>query len=220
MSSAAIVLDLPFRGRWRAEMSPARRVPSHGTHLFGVTHAIDFVGVDDDGRSAPVTWRSRLSSEQPDVFAGFGRPILAPAAGTVVLAHDGEADHVGRRSALTLLPYMFSQAARVREGIGAIAGNHVVIALEQGGPFVGLVHLRRGSIAVRAGDTVATGDRLADCGNSGNSTEPCVHLQVTDSTQWSTARGIPMLFRTYRSAVTGEIVQNGMPAEREIVEPL
>ena len=201
-------------------MSPARRVPSHGTHLFGVTYAIDFVGVDDEGRSAPVTWRARLASEEPDAFVGFGRPILAPAAGTVVVAHDGEPDHVGRRSALTLLPYMFGQGDRVRKGINAIAGNHVVIALGKEGPFVGLVHLRRGSIAVAAGDTVATGDRLAGCGNSGNSTEPCVHLQVTDTTQWSTARGIPMVFRGYRSAVTGGIVQNGMPAEREIVESL
>ena len=62
-------------------------------------------------------------------------------------------------------------------------------------------------------------DLLAECGNSGNSTEPCVHVQVTDSTDWHTARGIPIRFRAYRSVSTGATVQSGLPGEREIVEP-
>ena len=53
-----VVLEYPFRGRWLARNSPARRIPSHGTHLFGVTYAIDFIGVDEHGRSGPVTWRT------------------------------------------------------------------------------------------------------------------------------------------------------------------
>lgn len=210
-----IVLDLPFRGRWRAEMSPARRVPSHGTDLFGISHAIDFVGVDDRGRSAAPT---RRLSQPADSFAGFGRPILAPVAGTVVSVHDGELDHVGRRS-LALIPYLLGQGARVRAGIHAIAGNHVIVAVAPDGPFIGLVHLRRGSLRVSVGDVVSRGDPLAECGNSGNSTEPCLHLQVTDSIDWGSARGIPMSFRAYRSVSSGTIVENGMPAEREIVEP-
>ena len=144
-----VILDLPFRGTWRAEMSPARRVPSHGTHLFGVTYAIDFVAVDGRGRSARSTWRAWLSVEEPETFVGFGRAILAPAAGTVVTVHDGEPDHVGRRSQLALVPYALGQAARVRAGIGAIAGNHVVLAIGPSGPFVALVHLRRGSLGWR-----------------------------------------------------------------------
>ncbi|WP_254773723.1 M23 family metallopeptidase [Microbacterium sp. cf046] len=212
------MLELPFRGRWRAEMSPASRVPSHGTDLFGITYAIDFVGVREDGLSAPRTWRAALSSEPPETFAGFGRPILAPVAGTVAAVHDGESDHVGRRSPLSLIPYMLGQGARIRAGIGAIAGNHIVIALSPSGPFVGLVHLRRGTAQVAVGDVVGTGEELAECGNSGNSTEPCLHLQVTDSVEWNSAHGIPMSFRAYRSVRTGATVENGMPAESEIIE--
>ena len=48
-----VMLDLPFRGRWMARNSPAKRVPSHGTHLLGTTYAIDFIAVDERGRSAP-----------------------------------------------------------------------------------------------------------------------------------------------------------------------
>jgi len=134
--------------------------------------------------------------------------------------HDGEPDHVGRRSQLALVPYALGQAARVRAGIGAIAGNHVVLAIRPSGPFVALVHLRRGSLRVAAGDVVAVGDQLAECGNSGNSTEPCVHVQVTDSPDWNSARGVPMAFRSYRSLRTGAIVTEGMPEEAEVIEAL
>jgi hypothetical protein len=201
-------------------MSPARRVPSHGTDLFGITYAIDFVGVDDRDRSAPPSWRSLISTEPPERFAGFGRPILAPVAGRVVLAHDGEPDHDGRRSPATLVPYALGQARRVREGIAAIAGNHVMLAIGPRGPFVGLVHLRRGTLRVRVGDEVSPGDVLGDCGNSGNSTQPCVHVQVTDSVDWPVARGVPIRFRAYRSASTGAVVRGGIPGEREIIETI
>jgi murein DD-endopeptidase MepM/ murein hydrolase activator NlpD len=82
-----------------------------------------------------------------------------------------------------------------------------------------MVHLRKASVQVSVGDVVAAGDQLAECGNSGNSTQPCVHLQVTDSIDWRAARGIPMLFRSYRSVDAGSTVQGGMPGEREVIEP-
>jgi len=186
------VLDFPFRGTWRVENSPAHRVPSHGTYAFGTSHAIDFVAVNDRGRSAPRTWRSLVAAEPPEIFRGFGQPILAPLSGTVVLTHDGEPDHEARRSQLTLVPYMLGQAERVRAGIPAIAGNYVVIAVRPGGPFVLLAHLRRGTVQVRPGQRLQAGEPLAKCGNSGNSTEPHVHVQVSDSTDWIT----PTAFRS------------------------
>lgn len=190
-----IVLRYPFSGRWLTRNSPARRIPSHGTHLMGTTYAIDFIGVDGRGRSAPWSWRAALSTERPERFAGYGRPILAPCAGTVVLAHDGEADHEARRSQLALLPYALTQAQRVQRGAAAVAGNHVVVALGDHGPFVLLAHLRRGAVMVTVGDRVLAGDLLGACGNSGNSTQPHVHVQVTDSVDWSRARGLPLRFQ-------------------------
>jgi hypothetical protein len=205
-----IVLDPPFRGRWLARNSPARRVPSHGTHAFGVTYAIDFIAVDERGRSAPRGWRSLVSSEPPELFRGFGEPILAPAAGTVVLTHDGEPDHEARRSQLTLVGYALTQASRVRAGVNAVAGNHVVIALQPTGPFVLLAHLRQGTVHVRPGDRVVAGEVVGECGNSGNSTQPHVHVQVTDSTDWPRAKGIPLAFRTPDGPPR-------VPAESEVV---
>jgi hypothetical protein len=112
--SDGIVLQLPFHGTWLARNSPARRVPSHGIHLFATTYAMDFIAVSGRRSAALRDWRTLLSTEPVDRFLGFGQPILAPAAGRVVSVHDGEAGYEARRSQLALVPYAVTQAARLR----------------------------------------------------------------------------------------------------------
>ncbi len=219
-----VVLTLPFRGTWLARNSPARGVPSHGTHLFATTYAMDFIAVRGRRTATVRDWRALVSTEPADRFFAFGQPILAPAAGRVVSVHDGEADHVARRSPLARVPYALTQAARVRGGAGAIAGNHVILELEGRGGYVVLAHLRAGSIRVHTGEAVAAGRELAACGNSGNSTQPHVHIQVMDSADPFTARGLPMSFREYqvwrRPGGPPVVVEQGIPNESEVVEPL
>ena len=219
-----VVLTLPFRGTWLARNSPARRVPSHGTDMFATTYAMDFVAVRGRRTATTRDWRTLVSTEPVERFFAFGQPVLAPATGTVVSVHDGEADHVAGRSQLTRVPYALTQAARVRGGAGALAGNHVILELDDRGGYVVLAHLRAGSIRVGRGEPVATGAEVAACGNSGNSTQPHVHVQVMDAADPFTARGLPMAFRDYRlwprrrrSAV---VVDRGIPDESEVVEPL
>lgn len=225
MSEVEVTLSLPFAGLWLARNSPARRVPSHGTDLLGERYAIDFIGVDKRRRTADRRdWRTFLATEPAERFYAYGRPILAPADGVVVAAHDGEIDHVGRRSQLTLVPYALGQLRRLRQGVDAIAGNHLIIALPGGDAFVALVHLRAGSLRVAVGQEVTTGQQIADCGNSGNSTQPHVHVQVMDSQDLSVARGVPMAFRRFREWSPGandsQIRAYGMPGEGAVVEPL
>lgn len=190
-----VILSFPLRGSCRVQNSPANRVPSHGTDVFGSSHAIDLVPVDENGKSAPRTWRGLVTHEPPEIFVGFGRPILAPVTGTVELVHDREPDHDARRSQLAMVPYMLGQQQRARLGAPGLAGNHVVIAIGSGGPFVLLAHLQHGSVQVHPGEPVSAGVPVARCGNSGNSTRPHLHLQVSDSTDWASARGLPFAFR-------------------------
>ena len=223
--TSEIVISLPFVGRWLARNSPARRVPSHGTDLLGERYAIDFIGVDHRHRTADRRdWRTFLSTEPVQRFFAFGRPIMAPADGIVVQVHDGELDHVGRRSQLSLVPYALGQPARLRQGVAAIAGNHLIIALRHSGAYVALVHLRSGSIRVVVGEKVTAGQLVADCGNSGNSTQPHLHVQVMDSLDLSAARGVPMAFRRFREWPRGvkhfQIRESDLPGEGAVVEPL
>jgi murein DD-endopeptidase MepM/ murein hydrolase activator NlpD len=204
-------------------MSPARRVPSHGTHLFATTYAIDFVAVEGRRSATTRDWRTVFSTERPDRFFAFDRPVLAPAGGRVVRVHEGEADHEARRSRLALLSYALTQAQRVRGGPGALAGNHVVLERDEGG-YVVVAHLRAGSIGVEVGERLAVGAEVGRCGNSGNSTQPHVHVQVMDSPDPRTARGLPLAFRNYRvwprAGGTPIAVGLGIPDEGDVVEPL
>jgi murein DD-endopeptidase MepM/ murein hydrolase activator NlpD len=63
------------------------------------------------------------------------------------------------------------------------------------GEFVALCHLQHGSIRVSVGQSVAIGDELGQCGNSGNSTEPHVHVQAMDAVDLLAARAIPISFQ-------------------------
>lgn len=85
--------------------------------------------------------------------------------------------------------------------MGAIVGNYLTIAMGNSGAFATLVHLRAGSIRVAAGDQVTTGQQLAECGNSGNSTQPHVHVQVMDNPDVSVAQGLPLAFGSAEALV-------------------
>lgn len=202
--SDPVRLRYPFRGRWLVRNSPADRVPSHGTHVFGTTYAVDFLAVDERGRSAAIRPSSLLRPEAPERFPGFNRPVLSPTAGIVVAAHDGEVDHEAYRG-LPSVGYALTQRSRANAGWKALAGNHVVIQT-QPGVFVALCHFRNGSLAVTTGQGVDVGDRLARCGNSGNSTEPHVHVQAIDRLDISRAFGLPIAF------------PDGMPSAGSVID--
>lgn len=72
----------PVTGRWTALNSPADRTPSHGTHAYGQTFAIDVVAGPEPGvrpgfrRLGPIVRRD-------SAFPAFGAPLLAVADVTV-----------------------------------------------------------------------------------------------------------------------------------------
>jgi hypothetical protein len=176
--TASIDVEYPFTGRWLVLNSPADRVPSHGTTLFATSYAIDFLPVDDDGRTAPIGFGSLVRPEPPERF---------------------EPDHPAYRG-LPSIGYALTQRRRATAGWAALAGNHVMI--EAGGGFVLLCHLRLGSVTARLGQRVLVGDEVGLCGNSGNSTEPHVHVQAIDNRDVHRAGPVRLTFR-------GSIPRNG-----------
>ncbi|MFD3656279.1 M23 family metallopeptidase [Streptomyces sp. NPDC058620] len=196
----------PVTGRWTALNSPADKVPSHGTHGYGQTYAIDIVA-EPEGPGAPVRppfrWLWPVVRRNRD-FPAFGAPLLAVADGTVVHASHGQRDHLSRNSG-PALAYLMLIEASVRDMTSArrIFGNHLVLDLGDG-TYAVYAHLRRGSLRVKAGDTVRAGQELAECGNSGNSTEPHVHFQLMDDPDLDVARGIPFRWRGIGVPANGE----------------
>lgn len=189
--TTSIELQYPFAGSWLARNSPADRVPSHGTTRLASAYAIDFVPVDGSGRTAPFALDALLRPEPPQRFPGFGRPLFSPVASAVVATHDEAPDHHAYRG-LPSLGYALTQRRRADAGWLALAGNHVLI--ESSGVVVAVCHLQRGSVTVRAGQFVHAGDPIGRCGNSGNSTEPHVHLQAMDDRDPEQAHAVPLTF--------------------------
>ena len=209
MSSAPLLLAVPLRGPWAARNSPADRVPSHGTRRLALEHSIDLVPVDEAGRTARFRPVSLLRPEPPEAFPGFGREVVSPVDGVVHSVHDGQEDRPAHRGLPSLL-HALTQGRRAAAGWAALAGNHVILrAGHRGGSvYLALCHLRRGSILADPGRRIGAGEVLGGCGNSGNSTEPHLHLQVMTAPDPSAARAVPFTF------------PGGLPRAGEIVQGL
>jgi hypothetical protein len=129
----------------------------------------------------------------------FGEPVLAPAAGTIVTATDGEADNrPGENSAKTA------------------PGNHVIIDHGQGEHSL-IAHLRSGSVAVRSGQRVAAGDAVGSCGNSGKSELPHVHYHMQTGRAYIQGLGLPTAFNSY--FVGGRFIERGEPRRGDLLTP-
>ncbi|MFD5200307.1 M23 family metallopeptidase [Streptomyces sp. NPDC058375] len=206
-SRPAVEVDPPVTGRWSALNSPADKVPSHGTHVYGQTYAIDIVAEPEAEGEPPARPPFRLFwplVRRNRDFPAFGAPLLAVADATVVRASDGQRDHLSRNSLPALL-YLMLIEGDVRSVIGAhrIIGNHVILDLGDG-TYAVYAHLQRGSLQVKAGDTVRAGQRLGRVGNSGNSTEPHLHFHLMDGPDPDSARGIPFTWRGVGVPANGE----------------
>ncbi|HEV7242753.1 MAG TPA: M23 family metallopeptidase [Thermoanaerobaculia bacterium] len=92
-------------------------------------------------------------------YAVFDAEVLSPCDGAIVSVVDAHPDQT--------------------PGIGDAknpAGNHVIVRC--GDANVTLAHLRRGSVAVRAGVKVTKSQLLGRVGNSGNTSEPHLHIHA------------------------------------------
>ncbi|MFD2340196.1 M23 family metallopeptidase [Clavibacter tessellarius] len=185
---AVLPLASPVEGRWTAVNSPTDRIPSHGTHGFGQTYAVDLLVAQEEAPSASDAGRG--SFRAPGSYASFGLPVLAPADAEVVAAVSDVRDHRGRSGPLGSTWFAVEAGMRELRGARGMLGNHVVLRLADGSHFV-LAHLRRGSVRVGPGGRVRTGEVIAECGNSGNSTEPHLHCQRQDIARSSAAVGLP-----------------------------
>lgn len=186
-------LHLPFDGAWKVFWGGRKLAQNHHAATRDQRFAYDFVVVKDGSTHAGDGTRNT------DYYA-YGRPVLAPAAGRVVVAVDGVPENV---------PGQVSAAANA-------AGNYVVI--DHGdGEFSFLAHLVLGSLKVRVGDRVAAGQALGDCGNSGHSSEPHLHYHLQDTQTLFEGAGLPAPWVDYLA--DGRPVARGEATRGQVIEP-
>jgi murein DD-endopeptidase MepM/ murein hydrolase activator NlpD len=125
-----------------------------------------------------------------------------------VKIHDGEMDQKVRRSLFAGIPYMLTQRQRIKNGLEKITGNYIIIQPDNARFLICIVHLKKQSFVVNEGDKVVEGEKLAECGNSGNSTQPHIHIQAMDSLDLYMTKGIPLYFeRFYESNIKKNQIQ-------------
>lgn len=154
-ADAPLALQMPLEGsRWHVAHGGGNFLTNQHASVPAQRYALDLTVVGVDGR--------RAASLQPTALADYlawGQPVTAPCDGLVQSAEDGHADQ----------PIGQTDAAHP-------AGNHVVIGCE--GAAVVLAHLQRGSVAVKPGSSVRAGQLLGRVGNSGNTSEPHLHVHA------------------------------------------
>lgn len=174
-------------------------VVAHGGNAVSVNYhneypdqryALDIVALNRWGMRAEGIFPARL-----DGYAIYGHTVYSPCAGRGVLAADGQPEMTPPDSDPDLPP----------------GGNLVAIACK--GVTVFLAHLQQGSLMVQTGDQVAEGQPIGRVGNSGNSTEPHLHIHaerggVTGLFQGGT--GVPITFGG-RWLVRSSLVRAGQP---------
>ncbi|NUL46156.1 M23 family metallopeptidase [Cellulosimicrobium funkei] len=188
-----LTMHVPVRGRWVACNSPGSKVPSHGVRAHGQMYAVDLVQEtsEEDADQAP-SWGWSVRGSNPEDYPSHGAPVFAMATGTVVHASDRLRDHRARDSWPTMAWMMTMEGfLRVLGGAGSILGNRVIVQHDDA-TFAVYAHLRQGSAVVRAGDRVDTGQQLGQVGNTGNTSEPHLHVQLMDRPRPEAAAGLPM----------------------------
>jgi hypothetical protein len=190
-------LSLPFKGRWLVFWGGDTKQLNQHHDVPNQRFAFDLLGVDADGKT------HKGDGKANEDYACFGRPILAPADGTVTDVIDGVRDNVPG----SMNPY-------------SAVGNAVVIQHREHECSV-LAHLRLGTVKVKVGDQVKRGQELGLCGNSGNSSEPHLHHHLQNTPVLQDGTGIKVRFakvavigkdgrkdaRTDYSPVKGDVVE-------------
>lgn len=218
----ALVVELPLRGEWTVERTPAHRIPSHGTDLLGLRYSYDFVRTDH--RSGHHLHPARMlrwyliGGRTRDCY-GWGQPVHAALGGEVVEAVDGEQErqwiHVVRESWAALKNVVAFNRDPRRLGSTRLAGNHVLT--RTGDVYALYAHLAPGSVAVTPGQRISAGDVIGRVGHTGNSTAPHLHFQLMDAAGSVDAQGIPCAFAEYL-AERGEgwqRIERGVPLRRQ-----
>ncbi|EXF25760.1 peptidase M23 family protein [Nesterenkonia sp. AN1] len=195
------VMAAPVRGRWAALNSPGQQLPSHGSRFLGQYAAIDLL--QPSTPETPAKVRKAWRNSRPEEYPCFGAQVYSMAPGVVAGTLSRVRDHRARNTWQGLI-YMMALEGMLRSvaGRGAILGNHVIVAHDDGTAAV-YAHLRQGSVLLEVGQRVSAGEQLGEVGNTGNSSEPHLHVHLMDRMNPNVAAGLTLTWENIQRA--GEI---------------
>jgi murein DD-endopeptidase len=187
-AEAPLVLSPPLRGGpWVALYDPLL-IGGHRTSIYAIggraripaRFTIDWVRLEPDGTHA------RGDTSRITNWYGYGADVLAVADAVVVEARDD----------ITEEPSL-AHTPQTPIPLENVSGNFVCLDLGAG-RYAFYEHLAHGSLAVKPGDRVKTGQVIGHLGNSGGSSSgPHLHFHVADTPSELGGEGVPYAFSRF-----------------------
>lgn len=155
--------------------------PLNGSLWAAERFAVDYVQLSSDD----TVFKGDGSALES--YPYFGADIHAVADGPVVAVVDG-------------LPEQVPGVTPTGLPLDQYGGNHVVQDISGGGTekrYAFYAHLKTGSVKVKVGDRLTTGQMIANLGNTGNTDAPHLHFHVMSTPDPLRSNGLPFVFNDF-----------------------
>ncbi|MNJ53851.1 Murein DD-endopeptidase MepM [compost metagenome] len=173
---------MPLKNDWFVFWGGENVIANYHYGTESQRYAYDFIKVKDG-------YSYSGDPKKNESYYAFGQEITAPEAGKVIHVVNDIADN---------------------EPVGImnekdLAGN--VVAIDHGnGEYSYLAHLKKDSVTVKVGDIVQKGEVIGLCGNSGNSSEPHLHFQISDGDDLFTSSSLRVKWENDLHPIQGDTI--------------
>lgn len=185
-------LILPFKDEWTVVWGGDTKELNYHVSTPAQKNAFDIIITDAKGSSY------KTDGKTNEDYYAFGKELIAPCDGEVVLVVDGVKDNVpGQMNTFN------------------VGGNTVIIKTANN-EFLVLCHFKHLSIKVKEGQKIKQGTLLGLCGNTGNSSEAHLHFHIQNIEDLNTATGIKCYFE--KLSVNGQVKTDYSPIKNEKIK--
>jgi murein DD-endopeptidase MepM/ murein hydrolase activator NlpD len=184
-------LILPFKDEWTVIWGGDTKELNYHVANNAQRNAFDIV-VASNGKSF------RTDGAINTDYYAFGKEIIAPCEGEIVLAIDGIKDNK---------PGVMNPMY--------VTGNSVILKTANNEYFV-FAHFKQFSVKVKEGQKVKQGDILGLCGNSGNSSEAHLHFHIQNVEDMNVATGAKCYFENI--LVNGKLKNDYSPVKSDLIK--
>ena len=182
-------LTLAFKGEWYVLWGGDTKELNYHVSTPSQKNAFDILITDPKGKSY------KADGKTNEDYYAFGKDLIAPCDGEIVLVVDGVKDNVPG-----ILNHVY------------VPGNTVIIKT-QNNEYLFFAHFKQHSIVVKQGQNIKQGQLLGLCGNSGNSSEPHLHFHIQNVEDMNSATGVKCYFDKIQ--VNGQTKTDYSPIQKE-----
>ena len=188
----ATKLILPFKEEWTVFWGGDTKEQNYHVATPAQKNAFDIIITDAKGKPY------KTDGKTNEDYYAFGKELMAPCDGEIVLVVDGVKDNVpGQMNSFNV-------------------GGNMVIIKTANNEYLVLCHFKHQSIKVKEGQKIKQGGLLGLCGNTGNSSEAHLHFHIQNIEDLNAATGAKCYFE--KLFVNGQVKQDYSPVKNDRIK--